>query len=379
MPPTICLVTNGTHARRRALLRASLAHSGFDALLVTDLINVRYLTGFTGSNAALLVLDSDDESGDPDNHHRSRTDRHQRSPHPVLHRRPLHHPGGSRGARPAPADLATVRPCAAAPSTRRASIGFEAMSVTVAAHGAMTATADENPAAIDLTPTTDVVERTPGGEGRRRDRLAAPGLRGRRPGPRGADRGGRDPAGPDRTRGRARPGPADAGARRRAIRHSRRSSRPGQQRHPAPPADRRGPGHRRLRQTRLRRHRRRLPLRHDPHVRARVAGGLAAGDLPACRSRPRRPAGRPAWSARPATQIDAASRDRDHRRRLRAAVLARSRARRRAADPRSAEFGARIGKYHGPGHVRHRRARGLPAGARRSAHRGQRRDPRGRL
>jgi Xaa-Pro aminopeptidase len=40
---------------RRAALRALLPGAGVDALLVTDLVNVRYLTGFTGSNAALLV------------------------------------------------------------------------------------------------------------------------------------------------------------------------------------------------------------------------------------------------------------------------------------------------------------------------------------
>jgi Xaa-Pro dipeptidase len=44
-----------THVRRRAALRARLTERGLDALLVVDLRNVRYLTGFTGSNAALLV------------------------------------------------------------------------------------------------------------------------------------------------------------------------------------------------------------------------------------------------------------------------------------------------------------------------------------
>src|SRR3954447_1520743 len=41
-----------TVARRQALA-ASLGPE-VDALLVTSLVNVRYLTGFTGSNAALL-------------------------------------------------------------------------------------------------------------------------------------------------------------------------------------------------------------------------------------------------------------------------------------------------------------------------------------
>ncbi|MEC3918170.1 M24 family metallopeptidase [Nocardia sp. CDC160] len=43
------------YALRRANLRNLLVENRIDALLVTDLINIRYLTGFTGSNAALLV------------------------------------------------------------------------------------------------------------------------------------------------------------------------------------------------------------------------------------------------------------------------------------------------------------------------------------
>lgn len=42
-------------ARRRDALRGAVRAAGLDALLVTDLVNIRYLTGFTGSNAALLV------------------------------------------------------------------------------------------------------------------------------------------------------------------------------------------------------------------------------------------------------------------------------------------------------------------------------------
>ncbi|MEU6642953.1 Xaa-Pro peptidase family protein [Saccharomonospora sp. NPDC046836] len=42
-------------AVRRDALRALLHEAELDALLVTDLLNIRYLTGFTGSNAALLL------------------------------------------------------------------------------------------------------------------------------------------------------------------------------------------------------------------------------------------------------------------------------------------------------------------------------------
>lgn len=41
--------------QRLGALRASLAESGYDALLVTSLPNIRYLTGFSGSNALLVV------------------------------------------------------------------------------------------------------------------------------------------------------------------------------------------------------------------------------------------------------------------------------------------------------------------------------------
>jgi Xaa-Pro aminopeptidase len=40
---------------RRDVLRATAADRDLDAVLVTNLLNVRYLTGFTGSNGALLV------------------------------------------------------------------------------------------------------------------------------------------------------------------------------------------------------------------------------------------------------------------------------------------------------------------------------------
>ncbi|MDD7937590.1 Xaa-Pro peptidase family protein [Actinomycetospora lutea] len=60
MEPTRPERAPGGHARRRDALRDLLREAGLDALLVTDLVNVRYLTGFTGSNTALLVDARDD-------------------------------------------------------------------------------------------------------------------------------------------------------------------------------------------------------------------------------------------------------------------------------------------------------------------------------
>jgi Xaa-Pro aminopeptidase len=44
------------HAARRALCQQKIAALGADAALITNLINVRYLTGLASSNAALLLL-----------------------------------------------------------------------------------------------------------------------------------------------------------------------------------------------------------------------------------------------------------------------------------------------------------------------------------
>ena len=49
-----------THSQRRDRLRAGLRADQLDAMLVTDLFNVRYLAGFSGSNGALLVYADDD-------------------------------------------------------------------------------------------------------------------------------------------------------------------------------------------------------------------------------------------------------------------------------------------------------------------------------
>ena len=48
-----------TQSLRRVTLAERCRARGLDALLVSDLHNVRYLAGFTGSNAALLVYADD--------------------------------------------------------------------------------------------------------------------------------------------------------------------------------------------------------------------------------------------------------------------------------------------------------------------------------
>src|ERR1700754_1223086 len=106
---------------RRAALRALLPAAGVDALLVTDLVNIRYLTGFTGSNAALLV------HADGDSHSRLCTDGRYRV----------------QAAAEVP-DLDTVidRPCAltlvaSCCETGVDRLGFESDSVTVDGHAAL--------------------------------------------------------------------------------------------------------------------------------------------------------------------------------------------------------------------------------------------------
>lgn len=121
--------------RRRRALRGLLADRGLDGLLVTDLINVRYLTGFTGSNAALLIRTAGDE------HSVFCTDgRYQvqsSAEVPDLPRRIGR-----------PSDLALLGEAVG-------QIGFEARSVSVAGHTAQIAAAGVG---VELVPTLDLVE-----------------------------------------------------------------------------------------------------------------------------------------------------------------------------------------------------------------------------
>jgi Xaa-Pro aminopeptidase len=113
-------------ASRRAALRELLSGAGVDALLVTDLVNIRYLTGFTGSNAALLVHAQGDTASRFCTDGRYRTQSAQEVP-----------------------DLETVidraSALALAGSVRSLGVerlGFESDAVTVDAHSALAAAAD---------------------------------------------------------------------------------------------------------------------------------------------------------------------------------------------------------------------------------------------
>jgi len=48
-----------THSQRRHNLNTRIVAKNLDAMLVTDLVNIRYLSGFTGSNGALLLFADD--------------------------------------------------------------------------------------------------------------------------------------------------------------------------------------------------------------------------------------------------------------------------------------------------------------------------------
>ncbi len=150
------LVTS-LHHTRRSTVRAALAAEGVDALLVTDLINVRYLTGFTGSNAALLLVAADDEeperahghndtaTDDPDPRTRFCTDgrytTQSEAQVPDLPRLIAR-----------PCDVALLRGAPAG------AIGFEARSLTVAAYDTLAAVARERARPVSLRTTLDVVE-----------------------------------------------------------------------------------------------------------------------------------------------------------------------------------------------------------------------------
>ena len=149
---------------RRDRLRGLLCTAGLDALLLTDLINIRYLTGFTGSNAALLVVaDDPEDSGDTAEEAGDMTDGAATTADTGRPRTRFCTDGRytTQSAAEVP-DLPRLigRPCdrallALAPG---GSVGFEARSVSVADHAALSAAAGEAAAKPELVPTVDLVE-----------------------------------------------------------------------------------------------------------------------------------------------------------------------------------------------------------------------------
>jgi Xaa-Pro aminopeptidase len=127
-----------SHAGRLARLGERLADAGVDAMLVTNLTNVRYLTGFSGSNGAVVVR-PDDAVFLTDFRYLQRVE-------------PLR---GLVDVRQAKQDLIrfiSARWDELAPGAGR--IGFESAHMTVAAHGVLA----EAAGGVELVPTVHVVE-----------------------------------------------------------------------------------------------------------------------------------------------------------------------------------------------------------------------------
>ncbi len=145
------------HHTRRTTVRTALAAEGIDALLVTDLINVRYLTGFTGSNAALLLVAGDDEGPDRAPGH---TDKVTDDPDPRT--RFCTDGRYTTQAEAQVPDLPRLiaRPCDVAllRGAPAGSVGFEARSLTVAAYDVLRSVAAERTSPVSLRTTLDVVE-----------------------------------------------------------------------------------------------------------------------------------------------------------------------------------------------------------------------------
>ncbi len=129
-----------TISQRRDRLRHRLAAAELDALLVSDLVNVRYLSGFTGSNAALLIL-AEDETPVLATDGRYRTQAAHQAPdaHVVIERAC----GPHLVARAAEAGVRTL--------------GFESHVVTVDAFAALTRAASEQCALVRAAGTVEAL------------------------------------------------------------------------------------------------------------------------------------------------------------------------------------------------------------------------------
>ena len=126
------------HCARRADLSARIGAADLDALLVTDLVNVRYLSGFTGSAGALLVYaDSRPATLATDGRYRTQAARQARNLSVAIDRASAGHLAGV-------AEAAGVR-----------RLGFESHVVTVDGLGALTKAAD----AVEFVRAPGLVEK----------------------------------------------------------------------------------------------------------------------------------------------------------------------------------------------------------------------------
>jgi Xaa-Pro aminopeptidase len=129
-----------SHAERRGRLRTALEHGRADAVLVTRLVNVRYLTGFTGSNAALLLTPKSSMLATDGRYRTQARDQAPDVDH-VIDR--------------AVAEVLTAR--AAAAGVRR--LAFEEHDVTVALHDTLTAALGSGRGSPELVRLGGAVER----------------------------------------------------------------------------------------------------------------------------------------------------------------------------------------------------------------------------
>ena len=136
-------------SRRHRLAREALTRAGLDALVVTSLPNVLYLTNFTGSSA-IVVIDAE----------RVRFITDFRYVTAIAASRDAAHecPGLDLVVVDGSYDATLSSVIAAAPGPR---VGFEAAHLTVARHQWLASTiANQSPAAVELVPTEGIVERS---------------------------------------------------------------------------------------------------------------------------------------------------------------------------------------------------------------------------
>ena len=136
-------------SRRHRLVREALAHAGLDALVVTSLPNILYLTNFTGSSA-IVVIDAERVRFVTDFRYVTAIAASRGAAHEC--------PGLDLVVVDGSYDATLSSVIAAAPGPR---VGFEAAHLTVARHQWLASTiANQSPAAVELVPTEGIVERS---------------------------------------------------------------------------------------------------------------------------------------------------------------------------------------------------------------------------